>query len=289
VGSPYDSLAPEYHRLWEPVLAPSARGLLDRCEPIVRRLTDVADPPVVVDVGTGAGILAVDAVRRWPTLTVHATDPSDAMLRSAAARARRELGAGSMERLSFVQAPADALPFASASVDLVISSFVYQLVPDRVAALREAYRVLRPGGWLAFVTWIVDDSPFPPADAFDAALDAFDIPEPDRDGETVSGDYPSAAAAAAQLRRIGFARCRAEPARLEHRWDVDSYLTTQERLWEVDLMASLDDGVRSRLLDDARARLARLEDDAFRWRAPIVYAFATRPAEGRRRLRWRTR
>ncbi|MDQ3879890.1 MAG: class I SAM-dependent methyltransferase [Chloroflexota bacterium] len=291
MGSSYDVLAPAYRALWEPVLAPSARGLLDRCDQVVARLaaTPSGDAPTLVDVGTGAGVVAVDAVRRWSHVHVHATDPSAAMLDAARARATSELSRSELDRLTFSQAPADRLPFSDGSVDMVLSSFVYQLVPDRVAALREAYRVLKPGGWIGFVTWVVDRAPFPPADAFDDALDAFDIAEPVGDGDTVSGDYASARAAVAQLRRVGFARVRAEAARLEHRWDVDSYLATQERLWEAELMASLDPNVRERLLADARERLSRLDADAFRWHPPIVYVLGTRSATGRRPLRWRRR
>lgn len=293
MSSSYDALAGEYRQLWEPVLAPSARGLLDRCASLVDRLVDHAgDPeagPLAVDVGTGAGVLAVEALRRWPALRLVATDSSSAMLKTARSRARAELDPKSLARLSYLQAPADALPVESGSVDLVLSSFVYQLVPNRVAALREALRVLRPGGWIAFVTWIVDDSRFAPADAFDDALDALDIRLPEGESDPVSGDYPSADAAAGQLRRIGFSRVRVEVGRLEHRWDAETYLATQERLWESELLASLDDGLRERVLGEARVRLGRLDNEAFRWRAPIVYAFGERSTRTRRRLGWRRR
>ena len=293
MSSPYDALAAEYGSLWEPVLAPSALSLLDRCDPIVRRALDAhraaggSPSPVVVDVGSGAGILAVDAVSRWPGVTVLATDPSSAMLDAARARARRDLPPSLLERLDFRVAPAHELPFDDGSVDLVVSSFVYQLVPDRVAALREAFRVLRPGGWVAFVTWIADDEPFAPADAFDDALDALDISVPERESDPVSGDYASVDAAVGQLRRIGFSRVRAEPGRLEYRWTPETYLATQERLWESELFATLDADVAARLRDDARGRLSRLDGDAFRWRAPIVFAFGTRAPAGRAHRGWR--
>src|SRR4051812_43476750 len=48
---------------------------------------------------------------------------------------------------------AQELPFADNSVDLVVCCFGYMLVPDKLKAYAEAYRVLRPGGMLLFATW----------------------------------------------------------------------------------------------------------------------------------------
>lgn len=47
-------------------------------------------------------------------------------------------------RLELYEAPAERLPFSDRAVDLVVSSFVFQLVPDRLAALRETRRRTRP-------------------------------------------------------------------------------------------------------------------------------------------------
>lgn len=63
-------------------------------------------------------------------------------IRKAAALAR------SMPAVKFVAARAEALPFASSSVDVVLSSYVFEHVSDRAAAAREIGRVLRPGGHL---------------------------------------------------------------------------------------------------------------------------------------------
>ena len=46
-----------------------------------------------------------------------------------------------------------ALPFPDASFDLVASQFTFMMYPDRAAGIREAFRVLRPGGALVFSTW----------------------------------------------------------------------------------------------------------------------------------------
>ena len=284
----YDVLSAEYRDLWEPVLAPSGRALLERCQRRLPRLRGTGRRrPMVVDVGTGAGVLALDAARRWPDADVLGTDPSPGMLGVARARSATELRDDELARVSFVEAPADRLPVDDAAADLVVSAFVYQLVPDRAAALREARRVLRPGGLIGLVTWIADDTPFAPADAFDDVLAGFGIGDGDGDAEPpVSGDYASASAAAAQLRRAGFGDVSADTAWLEYRWDASSYLACQVGMWDVELFTSLEDDLRTRVLDAARHRLESLGAREFHWRAPVVYALGTRSAGRSGRRRW---
>lgn len=285
----YDVLSAEYRDLWEPVLAPSGRALLERCQRRLPRLEGTGRRrPMVVDVGTGAGLLAVDAARRWPEADVLATDPSPGMLAVARGRAASELCVEELARVSFVEAAADRLPVDDGAADLVVSAFVYQLVPDRAAALREARRILRPGGVIGLVTWIADDTPFAPADAFDDVLARFGIGDADggAEPETVSGDYASANSAAAQLRRAGFRDVSADTAWLEYRWDPASYLACQIGMWDVELFASLEDDLRTRVVDAARTRLESLHAREFHWRAPLVYAFGTRSPGRSGRRRW---
>jgi ubiquinone/menaquinone biosynthesis C-methylase UbiE len=46
-----------------------------------------------------------------------------------------------------------SLPYPDASFDLVVSQFTFMMFKDRALGIREAFRVLRPGGVLVFSTW----------------------------------------------------------------------------------------------------------------------------------------
>jgi SAM-dependent methyltransferase len=270
----YDRDADRYGHHWAPVLDASARGLLDRVDREVR----LPDGATVVDIGTGTGVLALDALRRWPRARMIATDASAGMLRQARHRAGRE-GFGDEPRLRFLHAPASALPLADASADLVVSSFVYQLVPDRGAALTEARRVLRPGGALALVTWLDRGDDYPPAIEFDEAVYdlGIDEGEPDETDEVRAGDFRSPRAAARELRAAGFHRVAARDEVLVHAWTPEAYLAFKREYEEDELFASLDAATAAALLARVRERFAALPAHAFTWRADTVSVIARRP------------
>ena len=160
------------------------------------------------------------------------------------------------------------------SVDVAVSSFVLQLVPDRLAALTEIRRVLRPGGLLMYVTWLDRDSrePFKASDEFDEAVYDLKVDEPDESDETIAGDIRSARSAADELRRAGFVRASARDETLVYDWNFESYLDYKLSYDERALISTLTDQQQSELERNARARLSRLVPSDFRWHAPVVFA-----------------
>jgi SAM-dependent methyltransferase len=104
----------------------------------------------VLDVGCGAGASTVEAA--WAVgARGHAlgVDVSRPLLAAAAARAAD----GGLANVAFVEADAQAHPFAPAAFDVVLSRFGAMLFPDPAAAFANLRRALRPDGRLAFVTW----------------------------------------------------------------------------------------------------------------------------------------
>lgn len=100
---------------------------------------------VVLDLGCGAGTdLLIAAQMTGPTGRVIGIDMTASMLDRARASAA-EMGLGNVE---LHESLIEALPLENASVDVVISNGVIDLVPDKDAVFDEIDRVLRPGGRL---------------------------------------------------------------------------------------------------------------------------------------------
>ncbi len=107
----------------------------------------------VVDVGCGAGLdllLAARAVGK----TGHAIGIE--MTEAMAARARRGARAAGLENVDVRSGDAIALPVDAASADVVMSNGVLNLIPEKETAVREMYRVLKPGGQLLLADIALD-------------------------------------------------------------------------------------------------------------------------------------
>jgi arsenite methyltransferase len=99
----------------------------------------------ILDLGCGAGFDAcVAAMAVGPTGRVVGVDLSPEML----AVAERGRAAGGLANVEFRQASVENLPFPDDSFDIALSNGVLNLIPDKPAALREVFRVLKPGGRL---------------------------------------------------------------------------------------------------------------------------------------------
>jgi ubiquinone/menaquinone biosynthesis C-methylase UbiE len=264
----YDELADGYARHWGPVIRPAAIALLDRLP---------AGAPAtrahVLDVGTGTGTLAQEVLRRWPTVRISGIDPSPAMLELAAPALRAAVGPEVARRFEPVTAFADRIPLPDASVDLAISSFVLQLVPNRGAALREIRRVLRPGSTLAWVTWLDGGEAFKGDEVVDQVLDDFGFDPPERDGR--SGDVASVEAAAAATRRAGFRDVHADRGALVHEWTPDSYAAFITDFDEQSTFAELEPRERRAAEAELLRALRRLTPAELTVRMPVVYVLGT--------------
>jgi SAM-dependent methyltransferase len=112
---------------------------------------------VVVEVGCGPGRGLAQAVRRVPEGRVIGVDPSDVMRAQACAHLRRQ---GLADVVELKDAPANAIPLATGSVDGVFAVNSSPFWRDLPEGLREMQRILRPGSPLALVVqprWVRGD------------------------------------------------------------------------------------------------------------------------------------
>jgi arsenite methyltransferase len=179
----------------------------------------------VLDLGSGGGLdVLLSAKRVGPAGKAYGLDMTDEML-ALANENKRKAGIANVE---FLKGEIEHIPLPDNSVDVVISNCVINLSADKDAVLREAFRVLRPGGRFA-VSDVVTRGEMLPEIRKNVLLWVGCIA-----GALEENEYLS------KLTGAGFAEAEVEPTRIYHLEDAREFLSGQG--FDVDALAPQVDG-----------------------------------------------
>lgn len=122
----------------------------------------------VVDIGCGTGGITLSLARDYGAAHVIGLDVEQPVCEHAT---RRAVDAGYGDRVEIRCVEPGPLPLPDSSVDVVFSKDSIVHIPDKESLCREAFRVLRPGGWFVASDWLIghDGEPSPEMAAYIAA------------------------------------------------------------------------------------------------------------------------
>lgn len=188
-------------------------------------LAQLSPGETVLDLGSGGGIDVLLSARRvGPTGKAYGLDMTDEML----ALARDNQRKAGLDNVEFLKGEIEAIPLPDHSVDVIISNCVINLSGDKDRVLREAFRVLKPGGRFA-VSDVVTRGEIPEALRRDVLLWVGCLA-----GALDEADY------VAKLSAAGFEGASIEPTRIYRVDDAREFLTGKGI--DVDAVAADVDG-----------------------------------------------
>jgi SAM-dependent methyltransferase len=175
-------------------------------------LTELRAGETVLDLGSGGGIDVLLSARRvGPTGKAYGLDMTDDMLTLARENQRKS----GLDNVEFLRGEIEHIPLPDKSVDVVISNCVINLSADKDQVLREAFRVLKPGGRFA-VSDVVTRGHVPADVRQNMLLWVGCIAGALQDAEYI-----------AKLTRAGFERVEIEPTRVYDIEDARAFLSDQ--------------------------------------------------------------
>ena len=191
--------------------------------------------PKVVELGVGTGVIA-NGLRRHG-IDVVGFDLSEAMMRAAIDRIGPQVALADVDRL----------PIADDRVDTAVFVWVLQLVPDPMATLAEAARIVRPGGR---VITILSNGEYSPDDEIAPIFDGLAALRTERLGrnEIVAADLPGLT-----LEHQGFTRWDEFPSSV-----ADQIQGIENRVYSS--MFDVDDEIWARVVEPVLAELRALPD-----------------------------
>lgn len=224
----------KHQALIEKMYAPMTRALIEEAQIIAGQS--------VVDIGGGAGEPSLTIARVvGPSGHVSFTDPTAGMVKATSEESERR----GLPNIEFHQCAAEKLPFANNSFDVAVGRLSAMFFSDVSTALREVFRVIKPGGLVAFLVWADRDiNPF--FSVITEVLNQFVPAEPEDEDAPAAFRFASPGKLAKLLEKAGAVSVKERAVK----FDTEAPINVSQ-FWEL----------RTEMSDTFRTKLAKLAPD----------------------------